>query len=143
MRPSTSYYVRVLLADHFELFMTAFAVFLSSIVTLSSATANHKSMALTFLVWLLGVLTWAVHRHGCLRQRGLIEKLCNMLQDRINNRLTVLSFDHGADPNWDSAVVAAARIMTQELDHMTLKSLRQWERRNVRFLEFAHKVSLN
>jgi hypothetical protein len=64
-----------------------------------------------------------------------------MLQDRVNNQLTVLlgvaELSHpasaAAEENVDAAM-AAAREVARELDSLSLESLRAWESRYARFL---------
>ena len=41
-------------------------------------------------MWLQGFLIWAVHRHAWFRRRALVDKMRLMLQDRVNNQLTVM-----------------------------------------------------
>jgi hypothetical protein len=94
-------------------------------------------MALIFLIWLQGLLTWAVHRHCWFRRRALIVKLRAMLQDRVNSHLTViLGVTHSRvrivteDDRRDlETAVAAARAVSLELDGLSVESLRSWERR--------------
>jgi hypothetical protein len=64
-----------------------------------------------------------------------------MLQDRVNNQLTVLVGvaelnNHSADPRDDDVetALAAARAVSHELESLSLESLRVWESRYARFL---------
>ena len=82
--------LRAKLADHFELLLTAAGVFLAVMLTFAQIDQGTKGLALTFLVWLQGFLIWAVRRHSRLARTRLIGKLRVMLQDRVNNQLTVL-----------------------------------------------------
>jgi two-component sensor histidine kinase len=68
-----------------------------------------------------------------------------MMQDRVNNRLTVwLSLtdvqartnEAGRDER-EAVSVAAARAVSLELEKMSFEALRSWEKRNARFLYSA------
>ncbi len=96
--------------------------------------------ALTFLVWLQGFLIWAVRRHSRLERARLIRKLRAMLQDRVNNQLTVLvgvaelRGREPGPPGTDDVETAltAARSVALELEGLSLESLRLWEDRHAR-----------
>ena len=134
------------LAEYFELFMTTVGVLMAMLITLSELSRGDQNLALIFLIWLQGFLLWAVHRHCRLRSRALIEKMSLMMQDRINNRLTVwlsltdvqskLASDSGREDR-EAVSVAAARAVSLELEKVSFESLRKWERRNARFL-YSH-----
>jgi hypothetical protein len=77
-----------------------------------------------------------------LARARLIRKLRAMLQDRVNNQLTVLvgvaelgGNARGA-PRMDDVETAltAARAVSQELEGLSLESLRVWESRYARHL---------
>ena len=130
------------LAEYFELFMTTVGVLMAMLITLSELSRGDQNLALIFLIWLQGFLLWAVHRHCRLRSRARIEKMSLMMQDRINNRLTVwlsltdvqskLASDSGREDR-EAVSVAAARAVSLELEKVSFESLRKWERRNARF----------
>jgi hypothetical protein len=91
---------------------------------------------------LQGFLVWAGRRHSRLARARLIRKLRAMLQDRVNNQLTVLvgvaelgGNARGA-PRMDDVETAltAARAVSQELEGLSLESLRVWESRYARHL---------
>jgi hypothetical protein len=65
---------RARLAEHFELFLAAAGV-LALMVSLSELSKGDQGMALIFLIWLQGFLTWSVHRHCWFRRRALFLKL--------------------------------------------------------------------
>lgn len=134
--------IRTGLAEHFELFMTIIGVLMAIMITLSELSKGEQGMALIFLIWLQGFILWAVHRHCVLRNRAMVTKMRLMMQDRVNNRLTVwLSLtdvqartsEAGRDER-EAVSVAAARAVSLELEKLSLESLRNWERRNARFL---------
>jgi len=128
---------RAQLAEHFELFLTIAGVLLALMVTLSELSRGDQGLALIFLIWLQGFLTWAVHRHCWFRRQALVLKLRAMLQDRVNSQLTViLGVAHSRvremteeDRRDLETAVAAARAVSLELDGLSFESLRTWERR--------------
>lgn len=129
------------IAAHFELLLTAAGVLLAVVLTVMHMGGSWTPV-LTFLVWLQGFLIWAVQRHSRLERARLIRKLRAMLQDRVNNQLTVLvgvaelrgkeSGPPGADDV--ETALTAARSVALELEHMSLESLRVWEDRYGRHL---------
>jgi hypothetical protein len=142
---SKLYSVRIALSEYFELFMTTVGVLLAIMITVSELSRGQQGMALTFLIWLQGLILWAVHRHCKLRSRALIQKMRLMMQDRVNNRLTVwlnltdiqaqARVDAQAGREEREAVsLAAARAVSLELEKFSFESLRTWERRHARFL---------
>ena len=120
------------LAEHFELFLTIAGVLLAMTVTLAQLSLNQQSMALLFLIWLQGLILWAVHRHGCLQRRALVQKLRQTLNDLVNDRLaTMLTTAElttrrisADDHQPDATIVAAVEHLSTEFE-----SLRAWERR--------------
>jgi hypothetical protein len=136
--------VRAKLAEYFELVLTAAGVFVAISLTFAQLDQGTQGRALTFLVWFQGFLIWAVRRHSMLARARLIRKLRAMLQDRVNNQLTVLvgvAELRGAGalegrPKMDDVETAltAARAVSQELESLSLESLRVWEDRYARHL---------
>lgn len=134
--------IRLGLAEYFELFMTIVGVVMAILITVSELSRGDQNLALIFLIWLQGFILWAVHRHCRLRSRALIEKMRLMVLERVNNRLTVwLSLTDvqaklaETEPEDRRAVsVAAARTVSLELEKLSFDTLRNWERRNARFL---------
>jgi hypothetical protein len=130
--------LRAGLAEHFELFLTTVGVFLTISLFFSGLSRNEQGLAQAFLIWLQGFLIWAVHRHATLRRTALIEKMRLMLQDRVNNQLTVMlgmaeirGRDSSPDGREDLEIAtAAARTVAHELETLSLQSLRSWERRH-------------
>ena len=133
-----SHAVRAHLAEHFELFMTTVGVLLAIMIILSELSHGQQGTALIFLIWLQGFILWAVHRHCMLRTYALVGRLRMMVQDRVNNRLTVwlsltdvqsrIAAETGRDER-QAVSVAAARAVALELEKITFESLRTWERR--------------
>jgi hypothetical protein len=106
---------------------------------------GQQQMVLVFLVWLEGFLLWAVRRHSVLYRRALIRKLRVMLQDRVNNQLTVMlgvaevrsrEMTPGEHEDLESAVLAA-RSVSQELENLSIDSIRSWEHRYGRYIPRA------
>jgi|SRR5215210_9367236 len=135
--------VRAALSEYFELFMTTVGVLMAILITVSELSSGEQGMALTFLIWLQGLILWAVHRHCMLRSRALVQKMRLMMQDRVNNRLTIwlnLSdvqarvAEEANREDREAVSLAAARAVSLELEKLSFESLRTWERRNARFL---------
>jgi hypothetical protein len=137
------YVIRAVLAEYFELFMTIVGVLLAIMITLSELSRGDQGMAFVFLVWLQGFILWAVHRHCRLRHAALVEKMRLMVQDRVNNRLTVwlslmdvqarVATETGREDR-EAVSLAAARAVSLELEKLSFDSLKSWEKRNSRFL---------
>lgn len=130
--------LRARLGEHFELFLTAVGVFLTIMLVFSGLPPGQQGLATAFVIWLQGFLIWAVHRHATLRRQALIDKMRLMLQDRVNNQLTVMlgmaemrHRDMTTDDREDLEIAtAAARTVARELETLSLQSLRSWERRH-------------
>jgi hypothetical protein len=125
------------LADHFELFLTTVGVLLAVAVVLAQLDNGQQGFLLGGIVWLQGFILWAVRRHSALRRRALVQQMRVMLQDRVNNQLTVMlgaaeyrshQMTDDDQLELDSAVMAA-KVVSQELENLSLESVRTWERR--------------
>jgi len=134
--------LRAILSEYFELFLTTVGVLVAIGVTFTELPGGEKGLALTFLVWLQGFILWAVHRHNWFRRRALLRQMRLMLQDRVNNQLTVMlsvTEVRGRDMSDTDradleAAVVAARTVSVEIENLSLESLRSWERRYGRHL---------
>jgi hypothetical protein len=134
--------LRARLTEHFELFLTAVGVFLTVRLVFSDLPSGQQGLAHVFLIWLQGFLIWSVHRHATLRRQALIDQMRLMLQDRVNNQLTVMlgmaeirHRDTPADaPDNLEIATAAARTVAHELETLSMQSLRSWERRHPNLL---------
>lgn len=134
--------VRAILAEHFELFLTAAGVFVAIGLIFADLPKGEQGLAHAFLFWLQGLLIWSVHRHAWFRRKALIEKMRMMLQDRVNNQLTVMlgvteirTREMTAAEKQDmETATTAARTVAHELDELSVESLRSWERRYRYFL---------
>ena len=93
---------------------------------------GEQGLAHAFLIWLQGFLIWAVHRHAWFRRQALIDKMRLMLQDRVNNQLTVMlgmaeirhrDDDQRSGGTWRSPPPRRATV-AHELETLSLESLR-------------------
>jgi hypothetical protein len=142
--------VRAHLAEHFELFMTTVGVLMAILIVLSELTQGEQGSALIFLIWLQGFILWAVHRHCILRTRSLVDRMRMMVQDRVNNRLTIwlsltdvqsrIAAETGRDDR-EAVSLAAARAVALELEKLSFESLRTWERRYGRFIASSGRLT--
>lgn len=129
--------IRAMLVEHFELFLTIMGVIIALTIAFTELTRGEQGLATVVLVWLQGFLIWAVHRHSWFRRRALMYKVRVMLQDRVNNQLTVIlgaaeaSINAAEDdgPAELERAVIAARSLSEELDRLSLESVHAWERR--------------
>lgn len=129
--------IRARLLEHFELFLTSVGVVMAVLLTFAELTRGQRGAAFIVLVWLQGFMLWAVHRHAWFQRRALVQKLRVMLQDRVNNQLTIMlgaaearGRALGADEEEDlETALLAARTVSHELENLSLESLRHWERR--------------
>ena len=112
-------------------------------LTFAQLDRGTQGLAFTFLVWLQGFLIWAVRRHSRARAgSGSIRKLRVMLQDRVNNQLTVLLGvaelrGHEADSDKDEDVetaMTAARAVSQRAREPVARVAPAWESRYARYL---------
>jgi hypothetical protein len=134
--------LRAKIAEHFELLLTTVGVLVAITLTFSQLDRGTQGLAFTFLVWLQGFLLWAVRRHSRFSRARLVRKLRVMLQDRVNNQVTVMLGvaelrGHEADSMKEEDVetaLTAAREVARELEGLSLESLRAWEARYARFL---------
>lgn len=124
------------LGEHVELLLTIAGVLVAVALTVTVATSK-LGLALTFLVWFQGFVLWAAHRHARLRREALLERLRIMLQDRVNNQLTVILTmtdigDRSLSPADREAIERAsnaARTVADELANLSVESLQTWEHR--------------
>jgi hypothetical protein len=129
--------VQAKIADHFETALSTVGVVVAIIVTAIVLLGGDQGVALIFIVWFQGLIFWAVRRHVRLGRQLLIRKLRVMLQDRVNNQLTVLvgltdiHTDKPAAGSQDDTEVAltAARAVSREIETLSIETLRSWEAR--------------
>ncbi len=134
--------LRAQLSEHFELALTTAGVLLAVMLTFAQLDRGTQGLAFTFLVWLQGFLIWAARRHSRLARARLIHKLRVMLQDRVNNQLTVLvgvaelrgKVESSPPADDVETALTAARAVSHELESLSVESLRRWEARYARHL---------
>lgn len=125
-----------LAARHVELLLTVSGVFVAIVLTFTVA-ASRLGAALTFLVWFQGFALWGARRYARLREAVLFARLRAMLQDRVNNQLTVMltateSSQRLAPLDREALeqASAAARTVADELANLSPDSLASWESRH-------------
>ena len=136
-RSRLSRIVRARLLEHFELFLTTVGVVMAVLLMFAELTRGQQGLAFISIVWLQGFLLWAVHRHAWFQRQALVQKLRVMLQDRVNNQLTIMlgaSESRGRELSLEEeqdlqTALLAARTVSHELETLSLESLRTWERR--------------
>jgi hypothetical protein len=130
--------LRAVLAEYFELFLTTIGVVMAILIVPMELGRGEQGLVTATLVWVQGFLIWAVHRHCWFRRRTLVRKMRVMLQDKVNNQLTVMlgaAEMHGRSvgsverQGEIERAVLAARTVSEELDQLSLESVREWERR--------------
>jgi hypothetical protein len=128
---------QAVLLEHFELFLTTAGVLVAIVLPFIDLAQGDRRLAYVFLVWLQGFLIWAVHRHAWFRRRALVEKMRLMLQDRVNNQLTVMlgaaevrnrEMTPAERQEMETATMAAQTV-AHELETLSAESVRSWERR--------------
>jgi hypothetical protein len=125
------------LDEHFELLLTVAGVLIALAITVTQLSQADRDLAMVYLIWLQGLILWAVRRHALLGREALLRKLRAMLQDRVNNQLTVMltMADVGRrnltpeDREVVEQALRAARSVSDELAHLSVESLRGWESR--------------
>jgi len=131
-------YLQAKLADHFELVLTVAGVLVAVGLTVAGLELTRERQAFIFLVWLQGFILWAIRRHSMIGRRQLLSRVRAMLQDRVNNQLTVMlavtELERVSDPRDEDhttmeRAVTAARVVADELAHLSVESLRDWEAR--------------
>ena len=129
--------VQAKIADNFETALSTVGVVVAIIVTAIVMLGGDQGVALIFIVWFQGLIFWAVRRHVRIGRELLIRKLRVMLQDRVNNQLTVLvglTDIHGDKPTPDAkddgeVALTAARAVSKEIETLSMETLRLWEAR--------------
>jgi hypothetical protein len=142
-RPSWRDVLLTWLAEYFELLLTIAGVLVAMLIVFAELDRGEQGRLLTFIVWLQGVILWSVHRHAVLGRRALIRKMRVMLQDRVNNQLTIMlgaAESRGRDGRREperadlESALTAARSVATELENLSLDSLHRWEHRYRRLI---------
>jgi hypothetical protein len=130
---------RVTRADRFEVALTVVGIGVALLATIATLMRGPHELSLILVVWLEGVILWAVCLHCSVGREHLVRKLRIMLQDRVNNQLTVIvgligvhsretPDSEDAEANVELALTAA-RAVSQEIEMLSVESLRSWEAR--------------
>lgn len=134
--------VRTSLSDHFESGIATTGVVIAIVATLALLMQRGQSIVLALVLWNQGLIFWALRRHIRLGREHLVVKLRIMLQDRVNNQLTVLvglTDLHAKSPPTDDQddveiALTAARAVSREIETLSVASLRSWEQQYSRHL---------
>ena len=118
--------LRAKIAEHFELLLTTVGVLVAITLTFSQLDRGTQGLAFTFLVWLQGFLSGRCAVTPDSRGCGWCASLRVMLQDRVNNQVTVLLGvaelrGHEADSVEEEDVetaMTAAREVARELESL-------------------------
>ncbi|MGH7498848.1 MAG: hypothetical protein ACREL3_08360, partial [Gemmatimonadales bacterium] len=117
-------------------------IIVAVVATVALIARGVPTLAMVCLVWLQGLILLAIRRQSRADREHLVRKLRIMLQDRVNNQLTVLVGltdirAHAASPDdRDDAELAltAARAVSREIETLSIESLRSWEARYAKHL---------
>lgn len=134
--------VRAMIADHFETALATVGIVVAIVATVAVFIRGDENLALLCVVWFQSLILWAVRRHMRLGREHLVRKMRLMLQDRVNNQLTVLvgltdiHSNAPSDDDQDDVEIAltAARAVSREIETLSIESLRSWEARYARHL---------
>lgn len=129
--------LRAKIADHFEVALATIGTVVAIVATSAVLLRGDQDLALIFVIWFQGLILWAVRRHCRIGREHLVRKLRIMLQDRVNNQLTVLvglTDFHAHTPSADDSddvdlALTAARAVSREIEMLSIESLRSWEAR--------------
>jgi hypothetical protein len=130
------------IADHFETGLATVGIVVAIIATGSTLVRGDVDLVLLLVVWFQGLLLWTVRRHIRIGREHLVRSLRLMLQDRVNNQLTVLvgltdfhtSAPQGEQHDDGEAALTAARAVSHEIETLSIESLRSWEAKYSRHL---------
>ena len=128
--------LRARVSDQIEETLVAVAILLTLVTTVVVLALGQASLLL-LVVWVQGGIVWAVHTYNRRGREHLVRKLRVMLQDRVNNQLTVLVGltdlhlqSPGGDGHDDAEIaLTAARAVSREIETLSLESLQSWEAR--------------
>lgn len=134
--------LRAKIEDHFEAGLAVMGIGVAVAATVAVLVRGEHDVALICVVWFQGLILWAVLLHSRLGREHLVRKLRVMLQDRVNNQLTVLvgltdihAHAASADDVDDVEIaLTAARAVSREIETLSIESLRSWEARYAKHL---------
>jgi hypothetical protein len=130
------------IADHFETGLATVGIIVAIVATAGALLRGDVDLTLLLVVWFQGLLLWTVRRHIRIGREHLVRSLRLMLQDRVNNQLTVLvgltdfhtNAPAGAEQDDAEAALTAARAVSHEIESLSIESLRSWEEKYSRHL---------
>ncbi len=130
------------IADHFETGLATVGIVVAIVATTGTLFRGDVDLVLLLVVWFQALLLWAVRRHIRIGREHLVRSLRLMLQDRVNNQLTVLvgltdfhaHSPAGEDQDDAEAALTAARAVSREIETLSIESLRSWEAKYSRHL---------
>jgi hypothetical protein len=131
--------VELHLTRNLELYLMGFSVALALAIPLAiEVGTNEQELAITALAAcvLQGVVFWSLRRRYRRVRGEMIAELRSMLQDRINNHLTVVLMS--VSQRWDSptssterealqAAITATAAVSRVLEELSMESLRTWK----------------
>jgi hypothetical protein len=100
-------------------------------VILSQLSRGQEETALLFLIWLQGFILWAVHRHGWLRRHALVREMRVILDDLVNDRLTLMLRTAELRTRSIAGTGHESETIGAVVENLSLEfeSLRAWEKR--------------
>jgi hypothetical protein len=129
--------LRAKIANHFDGTLATVGVLVAIGATSAELILGGQRMSIIFVIWFQGIIFWAVRRQCRVAREHLVQKLKMMLQDRVNNQLTVLvgltdihaHSPSEASPDDVEMALTAARAVSREIEMLSIESLRSWESR--------------
>jgi peptidoglycan biosynthesis protein MviN/MurJ (putative lipid II flippase) len=121
---------------NFELYLMAVSVATALAIPLGvEIGTNEQELAIAALAAcvLQGLVFWLLRRRYRRVRGEMITELRAMLQDRINNHLTIvlMSVTQGRDSRADrellEAAIAATAAVSRTLEELSIESLRRWK----------------
>lgn len=134
--------VRARIADHFEVALATAGVIVVAVATVAVIIRGVPTVFMAGIVWFQALILLAVRRQSRADREHLVRKLRVMLQDRVNNQLTVLvgltdfrAHANRSDDREDAELaLTAARAVSREIEMLSIESLRSWEARYAKHL---------
>jgi hypothetical protein len=128
--------LRAKIGDHFDVALATAGVVVAIVAMAAVLVRGDDNLVLLLVVWLQGLIFWTVRHHIPVGRELLVHKLRVMLQDRVNNQLTVLVgltdiHAHTAatdDQNDVEIALVAARAVSREIETLSVESLKSWEK---------------
>ena len=128
--------IEIHFSRNLELYLMGFSVAMALAIPLAvEIGTDEQELAIAALgaCVLQGVVFWLLRRRYRRLRREMISELRAMLQDRINNHLTVVLMsvtqgrESAADRELLEAAIAATAAVSRTLDELSMESLRRWK----------------